>query len=159
MPAHATADTAELRIQLKSAGLKVTNPRLAVLTVLTEQPHADADAVYQRVRQDLTTTSVQAVYGVLGALTEAGLLRRIEPAGSSALYERRTGDNHHHLICRACRTVHDVECAVGEAPCLSPSLTHEFAIDQAEVTFWGICPSCQAAQRQSAAKLTSTEGA
>jgi Fe2+ or Zn2+ uptake regulation protein len=147
------ADPAALRAELQAAGLKVTTPRLAVLEALATQPHADADAVFQRVRKDLPTTSVQAVYGVLGALTDAGILRRIEPAGSSALYERRTGDNHHHLICRSCRAVLDVDCAIGEAPCLTPSQSHGFAVDQAEVTFWGLCPTCQNG-RQS----TSTEG-
>lgn len=138
-----TVDPAQLRTQLQSHGLKVTAPRLAVLEALTVRPHSDADAVFQLVRRGLPTTSVQAVYGVLGALTDVGILRRIEPAGSSALYERRTGDNHHHLICTSCRTVHDVDCAAGEAPCLTPSQSHGFAVDEAEVTFWGLCPDCQ----------------
>lgn len=148
-----TADPAQLRAELQAAGLKVTSPRLAVLTALTERPHADADTVFQRVREDLATTSVQAVYGVLGALSDAGLLRRIEPAGSSALYERRTGDNHHHLICRSCRTVLDIDCTIGEAPCLTPEQSHGYAVDQAEVTFWGLCPECHAGRLH-----TSTEG-
>jgi Fe2+ or Zn2+ uptake regulation protein len=147
------ADPAALRAELQAAGLKVTTPRLAVLEALATQPHADADAVFQRVRKDLPTTSVQAVYGVLGALTDAGILRRIEPAGSSALYERRTGDNHHHLICRSCRAVLDIDCAIGEAPCLTPSQSHGFAVDQAEVTFWGMCPACQNGRQNN-----STEG-
>jgi len=138
-----TTEPTALREQLRAAGLKVTAPRLAVLAALTEQPHADADAVFQRVSRELPTTSVQAVYGVLAALTDAGLLRRIEPAGSSALYERRVGDNHHHLICTSCRVVLDVDCAVGAAPCLEPSQAHGFSVDQAEVTFWGLCPACQ----------------
>ena len=150
------ADPAELRVQLQRAGLRVTRPRLAVLVNLTQHPHSDADTVFQRVRQELPTTSVQAVYGVLGALTEAGLLRRIEPAGSSALYERRTGDNHHHLVCTACRRVYDVDCVTGEAPCLTPLSTHGFSVDKAEVTFWGICLRCQTAQH--ATQTTSTEG-
>lgn len=138
-----SAEPAELRTQLQDAGLRVTSPRLAVLSALTSHPHADADTVFQRVRQDLPTTSVQAVYGVLGSLTDAGLLRRIEPAGSSSLYERRTDDNHHHLICTSCRAVHDVDCATGKAPCLTPPQSQGFAVDQAEVTFWGLCPACQ----------------
>lgn len=133
----------ELRAELQGAGLRVTSPRIAVLSALTANPHADADTVFQRVRQDLPTTSVQAVYGVLGSLTDAGLLRRIEPAGSSSLYERRTHDNHHHLICTSCRAVHDVDCATGEAPCLTPAKSQGFAVDEAEVTFWGLCPTCQ----------------
>ncbi|MEJ7634190.1 Fur family transcriptional regulator [Aeromicrobium sp.] len=144
MPAtQLSAEPAELRAELQLAGLRVTSPRLAVLTTLTRQPHSDADTVFQAVRLSLPGTSVQAVYGVLGALTDVGLLRRIEPAGSSALYERRIGDNHHHLICTSCRAVRDVDCATGEAPCLTPSQSHGFAIDQAEVTFWGLCPDCQ----------------
>lgn len=148
-----SADTAMSRAQLQAVGLRVTTQRLAVLDALSELPHSNADAVFTHVRRGLPTTSVQAVYGVLGALTDAGLLRRIEPAGSSALYELRTGDNHHHLICTSCRTVLDVDCAVGEAPCLTPSQSHGFAVDQAEVTFWGLCPECLPADQR-----TSTQG-
>jgi Fur family ferric uptake transcriptional regulator len=133
----------ELTQSIRGAGLKVTEPRVAVLKALHEHPHSDADTVFGHVRQNLTGTSLQAVYGVLAALTTAGLLRKIEPAGSSALYERRIGDNHHHLVCSGCGVVHDVDCVVGEAPCLTPSSGAGFAIHTAEVTFWGLCPACQ----------------
>jgi len=148
-----TVDPAQLRAQLRSAGLRVTSPRLSVLAALAELPHSDADTVFRSVAKQLPTTSIQAVYNVLGALTDAGILRRIEPAGSSALYERRTDDNHHHLICSSCRIVIDIDCAIGEAPCLQPSQTHGFALTEAEVTFWGLCPSCQSGQQH-----TPTEG-
>lgn len=134
-----------LRAQLRACGLRVTAPRLAVLSALAHEAHADADTIFRAVRTDLPGTSLQAVYGVLGALTEAGILRRIEPASSAALYERRVGDNHHHLICTSCRTVHDVDCVVGEAPCLTPSDAHGFDLGEAEVTFWGLCPACRPA--------------
>lgn len=132
--------------RLRAAGLKVTAPRVAVLEALTGHgQHLDAETVYERVRADLPTTSLQAVYGVLGALAGAGLLRKIEPAGSPALYESRIGDNHHHLACTSCHTVVDVECVIGEAPCLTPSNTDGFTIRTAEVTFWGLCGDCQRA--------------
>jgi len=133
----------ELTTSIRGAGLKVTEPRLAVLKALGEMPHSDADAVYGTVKQQLPGTSVQAVYGVLAALTTAGLLRKIEPAGSSARYERRIGDNHHHLVCTQCNAIQDVDCAVGEAPCLTPSDNAGFAVHAAEVTYWGLCAACQ----------------
>lgn len=133
----------ELREQLRVGGLRVTATRVAVLSALAHQSHSDADAIFRTVHRELPGTSVQAVYGVLGALTEAGILRRIDPAGSPALYERRVGDNHHHLICTSCRTVLDVDCVVGEAPCLTPHDDHGFTLAQAEVTFWGLCPACR----------------
>lgn len=136
----------ELTQSIRGAGLKVTEPRLAVLKALTESPHANADAVFGAVKQDLPGTSLQAVYGVLAALTTAGLLRKIEPAGSSARYERRIGDNHHHLVCTQCSVIQDVDCVVGEAPCLTASDDGGFAIHTAEVTFWGLCPDCQQTQ-------------
>lgn len=139
----ATATDA-LAAGIRSAGLKVTAPRLAVLRALADAPHAGAERVFAAVRAELPGTSLQAVYGVLTAFTSAGLVRRIEPAGSAALFERRVGDNHHHLVCTACGAVHDVECVVGEAPCLTPSDAQGFAVQSAEVTFWGLCPSCQA---------------
>ncbi|WP_199220430.1 Fur family transcriptional regulator [Salinibacterium hongtaonis] len=139
-----TAKTEMLIDSIRGAGLKVTEPRLAVLRALEEKPHADADTIYGIVRQDLASTSLQAVYGVLAALTTAGLLRKIEPAGSSALYELQHGDNHHHIVCRQCGAVADVECTVGHAPCLTPSANHGFTVDTAEVTFWGLCPACAA---------------
>lgn len=137
-----TIDATELRHVLQSAGLRVTRPRLAVLTSLAGHSHASADEVCAKVRAALPGTSLQAVYNVLSDLTAAGLLRRLELAGSSARYERRVGDNHHHLVCRACGAIEDIDCAVGATPCLAPSISHGFSIDEAEVTFWGLCPSC-----------------
>jgi len=121
----------------------VTRPRVAVLEVLSEGGHLEVDDIANRVRGRLDSVSTQAVYDVLGALARAGLARRIEPAGSAALYEHRVGDNHHHVVCRGCGAVADVDCAVGAAPCLEPSTSHGFVLDEAEVTFWGLCPSCQ----------------
>lgn len=142
-----TATEPDPAARIRAAGLKVTAPRLAVLEALSghgqAQAHLDAEAVYERVRETLPTTSLQAVYGVLAALAGAGLVRRIEPAGSPALYEGRTGDNHHHLVCTNCRTVVDVDCVVGEPPCLEPSDAGGFAIHTAEVTFWGLCANCR----------------
>ncbi|MCS5734762.1 Fur family transcriptional regulator [Herbiconiux daphne] len=135
--------TSELETRIRNAGLRVTGQRLAVLEALETAPHADADSVHRRVQHELPGTSLQATYVVLGALTDAGLIRRIEPAGSPALYERRIGDNHHHVVCTRCGAVADVDCVHGEAPCLAPSSTAGFAISTAEVTFWGLCPSCQ----------------
>lgn len=142
MTATHTSDATELRDVLRSAGLRVTRPRLAVLTSLAGQAHASADEVCATVRAVLPGTSLQAIYNVLTDLTEAGLLRRLELAGSSARYERRVADNHHHLVCRTCGAIEDIDCAVGETPCLAPSISHGYAIDEAEVTFWGLCPSC-----------------
>lgn len=136
-------DTLEGR--LRSAQLKVTAPRLAVLGVLSGHGHFDAETVFSSVSTALPKTSLQAVYGVLSALVTAGLVRKIEPAGSPALYEARVGDNHHHLVCLGCKAVEDVDCAVGESPCLTPSNTNGFAIRTAEVTFWGLCSTCQEA--------------
>ncbi|WP_341953146.1 Fur family transcriptional regulator [Salinibacterium sp. TMP30] len=129
---------------LRGAGLKVTEPRVAVLRALVECPHSDADRIFRSVLPTLPGTSLQAVYGVLAALTTAGLLRKIAPAGSSALYELRTGDNHHHVVCTECSAVRDVDCVVGEAPCLTPSQAGGFSVHTAEVNFWGVCPDCQA---------------
>ena len=116
-----TVTDAALADTLREAGLKVTEPRVAVLNALTDIPHSDAERIFSTVLPSLPGTSLQAVYGVLAALTAAGLLRKIEPAGSSALYERRIGDNHHHLVCTECGAVRDVDCVVGHAPCLTPS--------------------------------------
>jgi Fur family transcriptional regulator, stress-responsive regulator len=130
---------------LRSRGLRVTRPRLAVLEVLdSNHGHLDVDQITAKVRVRLESVSVQAVYDVLGALSRAGLARRIEPAGSPARFERRAGDNHHHIVCRGCGEIADVDCAVGEAPCLDPSQAHGYELDEAEVTFWGLCPRCQA---------------
>ncbi len=131
--------------KLRGLGLRVTQPRLAVLDAVGHHPHADADTLLRAVRTTLPRVSVQAVYDVLRALAEAGLLRRIEPAGHPARYERRVADNHHHVACRSCGAIEDVDCAVGHAPCLVPSSTSRFTIESAEVTFWGLCPRCGAA--------------
>lgn len=129
--------------QLRAAALRVTAPRLAVLTAARSLPHADVETITSAVRARIGSVSTQAVYDVLKALTASGLLRRIEPAGSPALYETRVGDNHHHLICRSCGTVTDVDCVVGHAPCLEPSAGQGFSVDEAEVVFWGTCGSCR----------------
>lgn len=136
--------TTELETRIRDAGLRVTGQRLAVLEALEGLPHADADAVNRRVQASLPGFSLQATYVVLNALTGAGLLRRIEPAGSPARYERRVDDNHHHVVCTGCGAVEDVDCVHGAAPCLAPSSTGGFTISTAEVTFWGLCPDCQA---------------
>ena len=128
---------------LRSAGLRVTAPRLAAYDAVAAAPHCDADAVLSAVRRRLGKASTQGVYDALRVLTEQGLLRRIEPAGSPARYETRIGDNHHHVVCRSCGTTGDVDCAVDAAPCLDASDTHGFVIDEAEVTYWGLCPACQ----------------
>ncbi|MFC0116052.1 Fur family transcriptional regulator [Kibdelosporangium aridum] len=135
-------DRAQLRDRLKAAGLRVTAPRLAVLTLLNELPHATADQVATGVRELLGSVSTQAVYDVLNVFTSAKLVRRIEPAGHPARFETRIGDNHHHLVCRQCGRTEDVDCAVGPAPCLTPSESAGFVVDEAEVVFWGICPDC-----------------
>ncbi len=130
-------------IALRGAGLKATAGRVAVLEVMESMAHTDAERVYRAVSSVLPTTSIQSVHNILADLTTAGLLRRIEPAGSAALYERRTGDNHHHVVCTACGAIGDVDCVVGHAPCLTPSSAEGFTVQTAEVTFWGLCPSCQ----------------
>ncbi|MEU7139230.1 Fur family transcriptional regulator [Nocardia sp. NPDC046473] len=138
----------DAQAQLRAAGLRVTAPRIAVLDAVAADPHSDADRVAATVRRSLGAVSTQAVYDVLRACVNAGLLRRIEPAGSAALYETRAGDNHHHLVCRSCGTVVDIDCVVGSAPCLAPGDDHGFAIDEAEVVFWGLCPTCRTQERQ-----------
>jgi Fur family transcriptional regulator, stress-responsive regulator len=127
---------------LREAALRVTRPRVAVLSAVHDHPHADTDSIIGVVRRDLPKVSHQAVYDVLRALTATGLLRRIQPMGSVARYEARVGDNHHHLACRSCGAIVDVDCAVGTAPCLTASDAHGFAIDEAEVIYWGLCPAC-----------------
>jgi Fur family ferric uptake transcriptional regulator len=135
----------ELERLLRRAGLRVTAPRLAVLATLTETgAHPDADTIASAARARLGAVSTQAVYELLRTLVEAGLVRRIQPAGSPARYEIRVGDNHHHVVCRSCGAATDVDCVVGEAPCLEPSATNGFSIDEAEVIFWGRCPDCRA---------------
>lgn len=128
--------------RLRRASLRVTGPRVAVLEAVDAHPHADTDTVIRRARAARGSISVQAGYDVLRALTEAGLVRRIEPAGSPARYESRTGDNHHHVVCRSCGAIADVDCTVGDRPCLEPSQSNGFVIDEAEVTYWGTCPDC-----------------
>ena len=136
--------TAALEQILRGARLRVTAPRLAVLAAVHAHPHADTDSVIGAVRAQLPAVSHQAVYDVLRALTAAGLVRRIQPSGSVARYEARVGDNHHHVVCRSCGTIADVDCAVGEAPCLLASEDLGFVIDEAEVTYWGLCRDCAA---------------
>jgi Fur family ferric uptake transcriptional regulator len=127
---------------LRAAGLRVTAPRIAVLAAARDSSHATvADIAAARAQSG--SISTQAVYDVLAALARAGLVRRIEPAGSPARFETRVGDNHHHVVCRSCGAVADVECAIGDAPCLQASASHGFVIDQADVTYWGLCPGCQ----------------
>ena len=129
---------------LRKHAIPITAQRLAVLRAVSSRPHATADAIAEAVRAEIGVISRQSVYNALGMLAEKGLIRRIQPAGSAALYEDRVGDNHHHLICRTCGTTADVDCAVGKAPCLSASDNAGFRIDEAEVIYWGTCPECQA---------------
>ncbi len=136
------AQTGHLEEQLRRADLRVTRPRIAVLAAVQEHPHADTGSIIGVVRTDLGAVSQQAVYDVLHALTNAGLLRCIHPAGSVARYESRVADNHHHVVCRSCGAIADVDCAVGEAPCLTPVDDHGFVIDEAEVVYHGLCPAC-----------------
>jgi Fur family transcriptional regulator, stress-responsive regulator len=138
--------TVEIARMLRGADLRVTRPRVAVLNAVHDHPHGDTYSIIDAAREDLGEVSRQAIYDVLGALTDAGLLRRIQPSGSVARYESRVGDNHHHIVCRSCGAVADVECAVGETPCLTASEDHGYEIDEAEVIYWGRCPDCLAAQ-------------
>ncbi|TDB74467.1 Fur family transcriptional regulator [Micromonospora sp. KC723] len=132
---------------LRGAALRVTRPRVAVLRAVYAYPHADTEAVIRAVRAELPDVSHQAVYDVLRALTAANLVRRIQPAGLVARYESRVGDNHHHMVCRSCGLIVDVDCAVGEAPCLTASDDHGFSIDEAEVVYRGLCPDCSTEHR------------
>ena len=140
------ASVADFTAQLRDAELRVTRPRLAVLEAVSCHPHADTDTIFTTVRAALPEVSRQAVYDVLAALTAAGLLRRIQPSGSLARYEARVGDNHHHVVCRGCGSIADVDCAVGDAPCLTATddagIPEGFEFDEAEVIFWGTCPDC-----------------
>jgi Fur family transcriptional regulator, stress-responsive regulator len=135
---------------LRGAALRVTRPRIAVLTAVHTHPHADTDSIIRAVRADLPDVSHQAVYDSLSTLTTAGLLRKIQPSGSVARYESRVGDNHHHVVCRSCGVIADVDCAVGDAPCLTASdedgSLAGFSIDEAEVIYWGLCPDCSTAE-------------
>jgi len=132
----------ELQELLRGAALRVTRPRVAVLTAVYAHPHADTDSLIGAVRNELPDVSHQAVYDSLHTLTAAGLVRRIQPLGSVARYESRVGDNHHHAVCRSCGAITDVDCAVGHAPCLTASEDHGFVIDEAEVIYWGLCADC-----------------
>jgi Fe2+ or Zn2+ uptake regulation protein len=134
--------TSDLEQMLRGADLRVTRPRVAVLGAVHDHPHADTDTLIGAVRTELPSVSHQAVYDVLRALTTAGLVRRIQPSGSVARYESRVGDNHHHVVCRSCGAIADVDCAVGQAPCLHASDDRGFVIDEAEVIYWGRCPAC-----------------
>lgn len=134
----------DFEARLRAVSLRVTQPRLAVLTALRDHPHIDTQAVIALVCAEHPTVSHQAVYDVLKALTDTGLARRIQPAGATARYELRVGDNHHHVVCRSCGAIADVDCAVGDAPCLTASDDHGFVVDEAEVVYWGTCPDCAA---------------
>jgi Fur family ferric uptake transcriptional regulator len=137
--------TTDPRSELQQASLRVTKPRLAVLEVLRDHPHLDTDTIISRVRASHGSVSHQTVYDVLKALTVAGLVRRIQPAGTTARYEARVGDNHHHAVCRSCGAIADVECAIGHAPCLTAAHGHGFVVDEAEVVYWGTCTDCATA--------------
>jgi Fur family transcriptional regulator, stress-responsive regulator len=135
--------------QLRKSALRVTRPRLAVMAAVHDSPHADTDSVIRAVRRDLPEVSHQAVYDSLNALTAVGLVRRIQPSGSVARYETRVGDNHHHVVCRTCGVIEDVDCAIGDTPCLTAVDDNGYTIDEAEVIYWGICPSCADAEEVS----------
>lgn len=135
---------------LRQHGLQVTAQRLAVKRAVSARPHATADDLIEDVRAVIGSISRQAVYDTLGVFVDKDLVRRIEPAGSAALYEDRVGDNHHHLVCRDCATVIDIDCAVGDRPCLTAHDDHGFDIDEAEVVYWGRCPSCKKAANHAA---------
>ena len=139
-----TRPAEEIADQLRDRGLRATTTRVAVLRAVSElDGHPDTDTIAGRVRQSLGTISTQAVYDGLHAMTRVGLLRRIEPAGSPARYETRVDDNHHHLVCRSCGAISDVDCVIGDPPCVTPTDAGGFLVDEAEVTFWGLCPDCQ----------------
>jgi Fe2+ or Zn2+ uptake regulation protein len=134
--------TSDLERMLRQSALRVTRPRVAVLSAVHDHPHADTDAIKDAARSEFGDVSHQAVYDVLRTLTDVGLVRRIQPAGSVARYEVRVGDNHHHLVCRSCGAISDVDCAAGESPCLTASDDAGYVIDEAEVIYWGRCPAC-----------------
>jgi Fe2+ or Zn2+ uptake regulation protein len=139
--------------QLRMADLRVTRPRVAVLEAVHDHPHADTETILTAVRSGLADVSRQAVYDVLNALTAVGLVRRIQPLGMVARYESRVGDNHHHVVCRSCGVIADIDCAVGDAPCLTPfdgdNVLEGFVLDEAEVIYWGLCPDCSTAMSRS----------
>ncbi|GAA2760171.1 transcriptional repressor [Actinopolymorpha rutila] len=144
-------NSADFERILREAALRVTRPRVAVLSAVHDLPHADTDSIIGAVRSNLGVVSHQAVYDVLHALTAAGLVRRIQPLGSVARYEARVGDNHHHVVCRSCGAIADVDCATGETPCLTAADDSGYEIDEAEVIYWGRCPECVASGNQQAA--------
>ncbi|WP_169926075.1 Fur family transcriptional regulator [Mycobacterium arosiense] len=143
------SSTADYANRLRMADLRVTRPRVAVLEAVAANPHADTETIFSAVRVGLPDVSRQAVYDVLNALTTVGLVRRIQPLGMVARYESRVGDNHHHVVCRSCGIIADVDCAVGDAPCLTPfddnNVLDGFVLDEAEVIYWGLCPDCSTA--------------
>ncbi|WP_297595491.1 Fur family transcriptional regulator [Mycobacterium sp.] len=143
------SSTADYADRLRMADLRVTRPRVAVLEVVDANSHADTETIFSAVRMGLPDVSRQAVYDVLNALTAVGLVRRIQPLGMVARYESRVGDNHHHVVCRSCGTIADIDCAVGDAPCLTPSddenVLDGFVLDEAEVIYWGLCADCSTA--------------
>jgi Fe2+ or Zn2+ uptake regulation protein len=137
--------TVDFRQLLSEAFLRITRPRIAVLRAVYAHPHAETDSIIRAARVDVPEVSHQTVYDALNVLTGAGLVRRIQPSGSVARYESRVGDNHHHVVCRTCGVIADVDCAIGEAPCLVASDDNGFTIDEAEVIYWGLCPDCSIA--------------
>lgn len=147
MTPHTPVDThaVDPAVRLRAAGLRVTDSRRAVVEALIGRPHASADELFGIVARTIPGTSLQSVYNALGDFVDAGLARRIEPAGRPGLFELRVDDNHHHLICSQCGAVEDVDCVAGAAPCLEPSDAHGYAVQVAEVTFWGVCPACATA--------------
>ena len=147
LPKIAQPDTVDVVALLREHGLKVTAPRRAVIAALVAKPHAAVDEVFELVRQTQPTTSLQAMYSILGAYVVAGIVQRIEPAGSPARYEMRTDDNHHHAVCEKCERIFDIDCVVGAAPCLIPENAGDFQITRAEVIYWGLCAACEAPSR------------
>ncbi len=156
MTTTSTGHPQDLAQILREAGLRVTRPRVAVLGAVNAHPHSDTDALIAAARLDVPDVSHQAVYDCLGALTRSGLVRRIQPPGSVARYEARVGDNHHHVVCRSCGAIADVDCAVGHAPCLTASDDHGFTIDEAEVVYRGLCPDCAALAAAAPAAVPAT---
>jgi Fur family ferric uptake transcriptional regulator len=150
--------TADYEDMLRQVSLRVTRPRVAVLTAVHDHPHADTDSIISAVRQDVGKVSHQAVYDVLGALTSAGLVRRFQPMGSVARYEARIADNHHHVVCRSCGAIADVDCAVGYTPCLTAADDNHYEIGEAEVIYWGRCPQCTAAESAQPSQRDSETG-
>lgn len=148
--------TTDFSQMLRDASLRVTGPRLAVMAAVYANPHADTDSIISAVRDELPEVSHQAVYDVLRALTAAGLVRRIQPRDSVARYESRVGDNHHHVVCRSCGVIADVDCATGEVPCLTASDNSGFVIDEAEVIYWGLCPQCAGTAQKTPVSATTT---